>query len=159
MPQVFELPRDLPNFFSWRTVAGTIFADKSQYIEALEKTATNYRFVFLRPRRFGKSAFLNMLCAYYDVHTAGIFDDLFGPLYIGKNPTSSKNKHLVLKLDLSSISVSGSVDNLKNSFNDYINDVLIQFLLKYCSELGYPEESSIINNDNASRSLRRILVS
>ncbi|KAF8949039.1 hypothetical protein BGZ52_006237, partial [Haplosporangium bisporale] len=125
---------------------GTIFADKSPYIEALEKGATNYRYVFLRPRRFGKSAFLNMLCAYYDVHNAGIFDDLFGPLYIGKNPTASKNKHLILKFDLSSISVSSSMDKLEISFKDYINGVLMQFLQKYRSELGFPEKGSIINN-------------
>jgi hypothetical protein len=159
MPQVFVLPRDHPNFFDWRTIAGTIFADKSSYIEDLEKGAPNYRYVFLRPRRFGKSAFLNMLCAYYDIHKANIFDDLFGPLYIGKNPTASKNTHLVLKFDLSSISVSGSVDEMKTSFNDYINDVLRQFLKKYSSELGYPEESTTINNFSATQSLRRILVS
>ncbi|KAG0279528.1 hypothetical protein BGZ97_009562, partial [Linnemannia gamsii] len=157
MPQVFVLPRDHPNFFDWRTIAGTIFADKSSYIEDLEKGAPNYRYVFLRPRRFGKSAFLNMLCAYYDIHKANIFDDLFGPLYIGKNPTASKNTHLVLKFDLSSISVSGSVDEMKTSFNDYINDVLRQFLKKYSSELGYPEESTTINNFSATQSLRRIL--
>ncbi|KAG0271345.1 hypothetical protein BGZ96_005848, partial [Linnemannia gamsii] len=157
MPQVFVLPRDHPNFFDWRTIAGTIFADKSSYIEDLEKGAPNYRYVFLRPRRFGKSAFLNMLCAYYDIHKANIFDDLFGPLYIGKKPTASKNTHLVLKFDLSSISVSGSVDEMKTSFNDYINDVLRQFLKKYSSELGYPEESTTINNFSASQSLRRIL--
>lgn len=66
IPQVFELPRDLPNFFSWHTIAETIFTDKSPYIEALEKGATNYRYVFLWPRRFGNSAFLNMLCKYYE---------------------------------------------------------------------------------------------
>ncbi|KAF9369335.1 hypothetical protein CPC16_004587 [Podila verticillata] len=140
-----------------KILAGTIFADKSPYIEALEKGATNYRYVFLRPRRFGKSAFLNMLCAYYDVHNAGIFDDLFGPLYIGKNPTASKNKHLILKFDLSSISVSSSMDKLEISFKDYINGVLMQFLQKYRSELGFPEKGSIINNSNASQSLRQIL--
>ncbi|KAG0074343.1 hypothetical protein BGZ92_003433, partial [Podila epicladia] len=155
--QVFELPRDLPNFFSWRTVAGTIFADKSPYIEALEKRATNYRYVFLRPRRFGKSAFLNMLCTYYDVHNAGIFDDLFGPLYIGKNPTTSKNKHLVLKLDLSKISVSGSLEAMRTSFNERINGVLRRFLQKYNSELGQPEEIKIIDIKSASQSLDNIL--
>ncbi|KAF9917174.1 hypothetical protein FBU30_000919, partial [Linnemannia zychae] len=155
--QVLELPRDLPNFFSWRTIAGTIFADKTPFIEELEKGATNYRYVFLRPRRFGKSAFLNMLCAYYDVHNANIFNDLFGPLYIGMHPTASKSNHLVLKFDLSSISVSGSVDKMETSFNDSINFVLRQFLKKYSSELGYPEESNIINNSSASQSLRQIL--
>ncbi|KAF9368308.1 hypothetical protein BGX21_006659, partial [Mortierella sp. AD011] len=156
MRQIFVLPRDLPNFFTWRTIAGTIFADKSPYIEALEREAPNYRYVFLRPRRFGKSAFLNMLCAYYDVHNASIFDDLFGPLYIGRHPTTSKNKHLVLKLDLSTISVSGTLEAMRTSFNDYINDELRIFLAKYYLELGYPEENNIISDDSAPRSLRRV---
>ncbi|KAG0347172.1 hypothetical protein BG004_008328, partial [Podila humilis] len=154
--QVLELPRDLPNFFSWRTITGTIFADKTPYIKELEKGATNYRYVFLRPRRFGKSAFLDMLCSYYDVHNANIFDDLFGPLYIGKHPTTSKNKHLVLKLDLSSISVYGTLEAMTTSFNDYINDELRAFLAKYYQELSSPEENDIIS-DSATRSLRRIL--
>ena len=100
-----------------------------------------------------------MLCAYYDVHNAGIFDDLFGPLYIGKKPTASKNKHLVLKFDLSSISVSCSVDEMKISFKNYINGVLMRFLDKYHPELDYPEKGSIISNSNASASLRQILLS
>src|SRR2546430_5071182 len=105
------------DFFSFRTNAGIIFADKTMYIEQLEKRQPGYRYMFLRPRRFGKSAFLNMLCDYYDIHKADIFNDLFGPLYIGKNPTPWRNKHLVLKFDLSSISVSGSRDELKASSN------------------------------------------
>ena len=41
------------------------YVDKTRYIEDLEKTAA---FLFLiRPRRFGKSLFLNMLYCYYDV--------------------------------------------------------------------------------------------
>ncbi|KAF9095631.1 hypothetical protein BGX27_001247 [Mortierella sp. AM989] len=156
-PMQLQLPRNLPSFFNWRTIAGTIFADKTPFIKALEEGTTNYRYIFLRPRRFGKSAFLNMLYAYYDVHTAGIFDDLFGPLHIGKNPTASKNKHLVLKFDLSSIDISGSLLDMRNSFHDYINDVLVEFLQKYSSELYYSEKDSIIKESNSPQSLRRVL--
>ncbi|KAF8968413.1 hypothetical protein BGZ46_010885 [Entomortierella lignicola] len=88
-----------------------------------------------------------MLCAYYDIHNANTFDDLFGPLHIGKHPTTSKNKHLVLKFDLSTISVSGTLEAMTNRFNEMINGVLIQFLREYNSELGYPEESKIIHNE------------
>ncbi|KAF9343232.1 hypothetical protein BGX26_006060, partial [Mortierella sp. AD094] len=155
--QKLELPRDLPSFIRWRTLAGTIFADKTKYIEELEKLQTDYRFVFLRPRRFGKSAFLNMLCAYYDIHNASIFDELFGPLYIGEKPTFSKNKHLVLKFDLSSISVSSSVDKMEASFNEYVNYELRLFLQEYHQELGSPEEANIIDVKSGSQSLREVL--
>ncbi|KAF9368773.1 hypothetical protein BGX21_006350, partial [Mortierella sp. AD011] len=98
-----------------------------------------------------------MLCAYYDIHNANIFDELFGPLYVGKNPTSSRNKHLVLKFDLSSISVSSSVDKMEASFNKTINRVLNEFLQKYNLELGYPEEANVIDPSSASESLNRVL--
>ncbi|KAF9979957.1 hypothetical protein BGZ65_005752 [Modicella reniformis] len=155
--QVLTLPRDLPSFLNWRAMAGTIFADKTPYIEALETWARSYRVVFLRPRRFGKSAFLNMLCAYYDLHNAGIFNDLFGPLFIGKNPTPSRNKPLVLKFELSSIDISRSFDEMVINFSKVINLVLKDFLTKYCEELGYPHVESTIDTSSASSSLQRVL--
>ena len=136
-----------------------VFADKTIYIEHLEGDQEDFRYTFLRPRRFGKSAFLNMLCAYYDIHTADHFNDLFGPLYIGKHPTPSHNKHLVLKFDLSSIEVSSSIDAMKGSFNDEINGVLEEFIRKYGKELGYPEVSNLIKTNNSARSLMDVLVS
>ena len=139
-------------------MSGTIFADKTPYIKQLEEKQPNYRYMFLRPRRFGKSAFLNMLCDYYDIHNAGIFGDLFGPLYIGKNPTDWRNKHLVLKFDLSPISVSGSIDEMKASFNMVINDVLANFVVKYNKELHDPGVDNVIDPSNASRSMIRIFV-
>ena len=136
-----------------------IFADKTIYIEQLEKFQEDFRYTFLRPRRFGKSAFLNMLCAYYDIHTADHFNDLFGPLYIGKHPTPWRNKHLVLKFDLSSIAVSDSVDAMKESFNNEINGVLLEFIEKYSRELGHPEAGNLIKTNDPTRSLKDVLVS
>lgn len=153
------MPYGIPNFINFRTRAGMIFADKTMYIEHLEKCQPDYRYMFLRPRRFGKSAFLNMLCNYYDIHHADIFNDLFGPLYIGKNPTPWRNKHLVLKFDLSSIIVSGSRDKLETSFNTGINQTLQRFIKKYGKELGYPEVNNVLDTNSASASLRRVLVS
>src|SRR4051812_31324479 len=135
-----------------------IFADKTIYIEQLERHQKQFRYTFLRPRRFGKSAFLNMLCAYYDIHTADYFNDLFGPLYIGKHPTPWHNQHLVLKFDLSSIGVSGSFIEMKESFNGKINGVLEEFVRKYGKELGYPEVSNLIKTNNSAQSLNDILV-
>ena len=94
--------------------------------------------MFLRPRRFGKSAFLNTLPCYYDIHRAEYFNQMFGPLYIGQNPTPSKNSHLVLVFDLSSIDSS----RLPESFNYYIDGELKGFIGKYGKELGYPKWKS-----------------
>jgi hypothetical protein len=159
LTQGLVLPHGIPNFTNFRVGAGMIFADKTMYIERLEKHQPDYRNILLRPHCFGKSAFLNMLCDYYDIHKADIFNDLFGPLYIGNNPTPWRNKHLVLKFDLSSISVSGSRDEMKASFNKVINNTLQNFIERYGKELGYPEVSNVLNISNASASLRSVLVS
>src|SRR5689334_19588779 len=116
-----------------------IFTDKMIYIKHLESNQEDFRYTFLRPHHFGKSAFLNMLYEYYDIYTADHFKDLFSLLYIGQHPIPSHNKHLVLKFNLSSIKISSSVNAMVESFNDKINSVLVVFIEKYSKELGHPE--------------------
>ncbi|KAI8606031.1 hypothetical protein EDD21DRAFT_72217 [Dissophora ornata] len=98
-----------------------------------------------------------MLYSYYDIHRADIFDGLFAPLYIGKNPTSSGNKLLVLKLDLSLIRVSGSVNKMKASFNRSINQELDDFLMEYRDELGGQEDfAGVIDDSRVSSFVNRL---
>jgi len=73
----------------FRSEVGMIFADKTMYIKELEEEGSRFRILFLRPRRFGKSAFLDIFCQYYDIKNADKFSQLFGPLYIGQHPTNS----------------------------------------------------------------------
>ncbi|KAF8536803.1 hypothetical protein BDD12DRAFT_807480 [Trichophaea hybrida] len=82
-------------FTSYVSWPDTLFVDKTRYIELLDQSGV-YSNMFLRPRRFGKSTFLNMLCAYYDVATAAEFNDIFGGLYISKNPTEFRGRHHIL---------------------------------------------------------------
>lgn len=60
------------------------YVDKTPFIPYLERIDTP---VFLRPRRFGKSLFTEMLRWYYDINAQPLFDRIFGNLYIGKYPT------------------------------------------------------------------------
>lgn len=60
------------------------YCDRTDRIPLLENSKSQ---LFIRPRRFGKSLLLSMLENYYDVAKADEFDDLFGHLKIGKNPT------------------------------------------------------------------------
>ena len=48
------------------------YVDKTQYIAKVEKV-TSF-FFFVRPRRFGKSLFLNMLGLYYDINQKDKFE-------------------------------------------------------------------------------------
>ena len=106
-----------------------LYIDKTSYIELLDRYAP-YQF-FIRPRRFGKSLFLSMLDNYYDINKEDKFDNLFGDLYIGKNPTKNKNKFLVWKISFAGIDASGGEEELRNSFNEKIALSLDRFISHY----------------------------
>ncbi len=78
------------------------YQDRTHFISTLEDWNSPYP-VFLRPRRFGKSLFVSMLHYYYGLEYKAKFQDLFGDLYIGKNPTKLANSYLVLRLEFSRI--------------------------------------------------------
>ena len=61
------------------------YVDKTPFIEQIEES--NKYFFFIRPRRFGKTLTLSMLENYYDINKKDKFEEIFGKLYIGQNPT------------------------------------------------------------------------
>jgi len=73
-----------------------LYIDKTRFIEEVERTSY---VIHLRPRRFGKSLFVSMLEAYYDVEAKAEFDELFGGLYIHERPTVNRNRYLVLRFN------------------------------------------------------------
>ena len=77
------------------------YVDKTRFIEKIENS--NRYFFFIRPRRFGKSLTMSMLHHYYDINADDKFERLYGNLYIGKNPTSNRNKYLVMNLNFAVI--------------------------------------------------------
>ena len=108
------------------------YVDKTQYIAKVEKV-TSF-FFFVRPRRFGKSLFLNMLGLYYDINQKDKFEKIFGNLYIGKHPTPDRNKYLVLTLNFSS--VAANMDRLEETFNTYCKIVMDGFAERNAHLLG-----------------------
>ncbi len=103
------------------------YVDKTMYIPKLEDEAD--ALFFIRPRRFGKSLFINMLRAYYDINMKGRFEELFGNLWIGSHPTEDQGKFQVLYFDFSRI--GGNIDALQEYFNDYCNIILDSFIESY----------------------------
>ena len=95
-----KIPYGVSDFKRLRS-EGFYFVDKSAYIRTLELCGSFLFFV--RPRRFGKSLFLNMLRCYYDLAEKDNFDALFGDLDIGKAPTENRNRYQVLALDFSQV--------------------------------------------------------
>ncbi len=60
------------------------YVDKTMYLPMLEDEAD--ALFFIRPRRFGKSLFISMMQAYYDIGMRDRFQELFGNLWIGSHP-------------------------------------------------------------------------
>ncbi|KPA15109.1 AAA-ATPase [Candidatus Magnetomorum sp. HK-1] len=128
------------------------YCDRTGMIPLIEKAGTSV--LFLRPRRFGKSLLLSMLENYYDIKKKDLFNEIFGKLDIGKNPTKLRNNYFVLKFDFSCVDSSGSVKEIKQSLYDHVNSRIKRFIKYYQS---YLTEKIEINPDNALSSLESLL--
>jgi len=128
------------------------YADKTKYLPLLEETGD---FLFLiRPRRFGKSLFVSMMSAYYDIAKADQFDQLFDGLWIKDNPTPSKNAYQVIYFDFSRANL-GTGDLFAN-FNMYVCQVLYVFIDKYKSQYSERVYQTVSNTKNSGEALSAI---
>ena len=91
------------------------YVDKTPFIEDIEDS--NMYFFFLRPRRFGKSLTISMLENYYDINKKDKFDEIFGKLYIGENPTPEHNSYLIIHLNFAII--VGNLNDYKHGMDNY----------------------------------------
>ena len=122
------------------------YVDKTPFIEEIE--AANKFFFYIRPRRFGKSLTLSMLQNYYDVNKKDKFEQLFGDLYIGKNPTPERNSFLVLNLNFSVVAAGiddykDGLDSTCNMAYNYFCDVYQQYLPENIKEEMNKQEGCI----------------
>ena len=120
------------------------YVDKTRFIKEIEESP---RFLFLiRPRRFGKSLWLNMLKMYYDINAREQFDALFGQYYIGKHPTPEHNSYLILSFNFAQVNPDPEV--LLQSFEEHTSYCFDNFNAKYAHLLGedYLEEYAKATN-------------
>ena len=127
-----KIPYALTNFERIRT-ENYLYVDKTCFIEMLENEASQYHFL-IRPRKFGKSLFTSVLEHYYDLRFKDRFQELFGDLYIGKNPTKQANSYFVMKFNFSGINSSG-IENFKMSFTSAIKGSILNFLTVHKSDI------------------------
>ena len=133
-----QLPYGLSDFKS--VVSRYYYIDKTHFIPKVERYGS---FLYLiRPRRFGKSLFLNMLDFYYNVRYKEQFDLLKG-LYIYDNPTPERHSYHVIKFDFSAVSTLGDVNE---NFNNYCNRKVEKFINTYKLNLQIDYTKSIIDN-------------
>jgi len=128
------------------------YVDRTDRIPLLEDAGK--QLLFLRPRRFGKSLLLSMLESYYDLNQADRFEQLFGGLAIGKNPTAGHNRYFVLKWDFSEVSPVGDGEEIKRNLYDYLNIRINDFFAYYRTALAEPIQ---IDHQNAVSSFQSLL--
>jgi hypothetical protein len=123
-----KIPYGISDFSSLRKEK-YLYVDKTEYISKIEGIGSKYLF-FIRPRRFGKSLFLSTLAHYYDLNNKEQFEELFGDLYIGKNPTDLKTGYLILKFNFSGLNTD-SKEKLYISFKERISQTITGNFIKY----------------------------
>lgn len=132
-----QIPYGISDFVRMRT-ENYYYVDKTMYLPLIEDTAS-YIFM-IRPRRFGKSLFLSMMKAYYDILQKDRFEELFGGLWVGENPTDQRNRFQVIYFDFSK--AGASLEKLEENFDGYCSIVLHTFAQNYASfyDAGFEEE-------------------
>ncbi len=130
------------------------YVDKTPFLPAVEK-AGNYLF-FIRPRRFGKSLFLAVMEAYYDVFYKDQFEEFFKDTWIYNHPTGEKNSYLVLSLNFSV--VEPHPEKMETSFHNHIQDAAVDFMQRYSDQLSAnPDRDYFSQKIKTSRSASDIL--
>jgi hypothetical protein len=105
------------------------YVDKTQFIKKLENESNRNQF-FIRPRKFGKSLFLRMLNCYYNLNYKDGFEQLFGSLYIGRNPTPERNRYAILEFDFSGLNTNSESD-FKKSFSREVQESVCKLMDDY----------------------------
>jgi len=108
---------------------GHFYCDRTDRIPMLEDTGDYL--VFLRPRRFGKSLLLSMLANYYDVARKDRFQEIFGHLRIGGNPTPLRSRYFILQWNFSCVESSGTTEEIRRALHDHVNSRIKRFRARY----------------------------
>ncbi len=106
-----------------------VYIDRTAYIPRIERLGSTL--VFLRPRRFGKSLWLQTLANYYDVRRAEEFATLFGDLAAGRAPTPSANRFFILQWNFSVIDPGGGVAQIAESLREHVRSRAKGFISDY----------------------------
>ena len=146
-----KFPYGISDFFKLIT-EGYFYLDRTDCISLIE--AAGSQLLFLRPRRFGKSLLLSMLENYYDVARADEFQQLFGHLYIGQDPTLLHNQYFILKWDFSAISPLGNAERIERALHDHVNGSIERFMARYRDWIEY---NIVLDANNALRSFQSLL--
>jgi hypothetical protein len=148
MKQIKAIPYGIANFVEV-VEQNMYYADKTMYLPKLENQPKNL--FLIRPRRFGKSIFLSMLRAYYDIAQKDKFQARFGDLWIGHQPTKLQGQFQIVYFDFSKAS-AGS-ESLAENFDRYCCGVLDNFAFIYASYYESDFEKEMRSQPDAASKL------
>ena len=135
---MIEFPYGIADFYTIRE-QGLIYVDRTRHIRDLERLGRIL--VFLRPRRFGKSLWLQTLATYYDLRFGDEFDQLFGDLDAGRAPTPRASRYFVLQWNFSKVDPSGDIDQIAESLREHVTSQAKTFATRYRQHLPDPVEA------------------
>ena len=115
------------------------YVDKTRYIELLERYGSEFPFI-VRPRRFGKTLFTQMLEAYYDEYCADQFEKNFSDTYIGEHKTALASSFRVIHFDFSGFSSS---PNIIKRFDESVRTSIETFFSKY----PHPRQERVLDRE------------
>ena len=118
------------------------YVDKTMYLRTIEESG-DYLF-FIRPRRFGKSLFLSVMEAYYDVFYKDRFEEFFKGTWIYDHPTAERGKYLVLSLNFSA--VEPDPGKMETSFSNHVRGEAVYFIQKYNDFLSTNKKMTYYSN-------------
>lgn len=108
-----------------------------------------FRYLLLRPPRFGKSVFLSILKEYYDIHGADQFPQYFGSLAVATNPDSipTHNQHLCLSFRLPDVYICSDIRQISSHLRVNVWSALSIFIYKYAAELQLSDPSTFLQRE------------
>ena len=106
------------------------FVDKTGIIESLDDEGMTPYPVLLRPRRFGKSTFIQMLKCFYDISYKDRYDKIFSGKKIYAVNLADHNTYHVINFDFSRINTQSS-STVLNSFFSAVANGIDNFKIRY----------------------------
>lgn len=151
MENVKRIPYGVSNFVEV-VEQNQYYVDKTMYLPLLEAQPNSL--FFIRPRRFGKSIFLSMLRAYYDISQKDKFEKRFGNLWVGSHPTPLQGRYQVLFFDFSKAVAGGGT--LEENFNRYCCNALDGFMRTYAEFYSRELRDEFFRSDSSADKLAKI---
>ncbi len=135
-------------FFPGMMADNYVYIDKTQYIRDLELLDSKYP-IMLRPRRFGKTMFINTLKAYYDLAVRQDFVRNFSGTWIFEHQTPLAGSFYVLNFDFSGNASGDVIENYILAVKNGIADFLIRYPIKSAQAVlsrSYKSPGALIND-------------